>query len=81
MTLKDGPLIQRRENNMIVKIEFTGIVGKDKLKDTVSIHAESKEQAREVLTKWILAGLGIRGDSNVFHPLGEVGRIQVVKEK
>lgn len=66
---------------MIVKIYFTGIVGKSKLEDCVTIHAETKKQAREMFDNWILKNAAIRGDSNVFHPLELDGRIQIVEKK
>ena len=68
---------------MIVKIDFDGIVrdGKKKtnLPDSVRIHSNSTEQAKLFFDLWIGKADGIRGDTGIFHPVGDI-KIKKVEE-
>lgn len=69
---------------MIVRVKFEGIATdttagnkKHVLHDHIDIHAIDKESAKIIFDKWLLRADGIRGHSNVYHPLGAGGTIKV----
>ncbi len=68
---------------MIVRFKFLGIVTdasgkKFKMKDHVDIHSVSRIKAKGIFNVWLRKGCGIRGDSGVYHPLGNEGKIELL---
>lgn len=67
---------------MIARIEFFGIVfegqKRKKMKDHVDIHVGSLKGVRPMFLGWIARSAGIRGDSGVYHPVGTMGKIEVI---
>ena len=55
---------------MIVKIVFKGKVkgAKHSVVDSIKIHATSIRSAKKMFNIWVKCGIGIKGDSGVFHP-------------
>lgn len=72
---------------MLARVEFLGIItedGKKKgLRDHIDIHVGKLAEAEIILKSWLKQGVGLRGDSGIFHPLvnkwGEIV-IKSVKE-
>lgn len=67
---------------MIVRVSFYGIVtegGKrKKMKDHVDIHVGSMKGVRPMFLGWIARSAGLRGDSGIFHPCGQMGKIEII---
>lgn len=67
---------------MIVRVEFFGIVFENKkqkrMRDHVDIHVGSIKGVRPMFLGWVARSAGIRGDSGVYHPLGAMGKIEIV---
>lgn len=70
---------------MIVRVNFEGTIteGKKKsvLPDFLDIHVPTGalDMAKEIFTSWLNTSAGVKGNSGVFHPLGNFGQIKIKK--
>lgn len=68
---------------MIARIKFDGVVKdsekKTSMSDHIDIHSVDLETAKSTFERWVSTGVGIKGDSGVFHPIGSGGEIKFKK--
>lgn len=62
---------------ILAKVIFEANVNGFKITDELRLRAGTLKEAKEIFMMWVAKSIGIKGDSNIFHPLSGYGDIKI----